>query len=73
MRIIEAGIVNRTAPVAPQVWAWRENRVRHYPGLWDELLCLLPFEPAFFARHALPARFVGHPEGIHLDKKSASR
>jgi lipid-A-disaccharide synthase len=47
--------------VAPQVWAWRENRVKHYPGLWDELLCLLPFEPAFFARHNLPGRFVGHP------------
>ncbi|MBV9654706.1 MAG: lipid-A-disaccharide synthase, partial [Acetobacteraceae bacterium] len=47
--------------VAPQVWAWRESRVRHYPGVWDDLLCLLPFEPAFFARHGLPATFVGHP------------
>jgi len=47
--------------VAPQVWAWRERRVRHYPGLWDRLLCLLPFEPDFFARHHLPAAFVGHP------------
>ncbi len=47
--------------VAPQVWAWREHRVRHFPGLWDRLLCLLPFEPAFFARHGLEARFVGHP------------
>jgi lipid-A-disaccharide synthase len=47
--------------VAPQVWAWRERRVRHYHGLWDQLLCLLPFEPAFFARHGLPATFIGHP------------
>jgi lipid-A-disaccharide synthase len=47
--------------VAPQVWAWRENRVRKYPGLWDRLLCLLPFEPAFFASHGLAAEFVGHP------------
>src|SRR5271170_3165981 len=47
--------------VAPQVWAWRPGRVRHYGGLWDRLLCLLPFEPAFFARHGLPATFVGHP------------
>ena len=47
--------------VAPQVWAWREHRVRHYPGLWDKLLCLLPFEPAWFARHGLASEFVGHP------------
>jgi lipid-A-disaccharide synthase len=53
--------VRRVHYVAPQVWAWREGRVRHYPGLWDRLLCLLPFEPAFFARHGLPAVFVGHP------------
>jgi lipid-A-disaccharide synthase len=53
--------VKRVHYVAPQVWAWREGRVRHYPGLWHQLLCLLPFEPAFFARHGLPATFVGHP------------
>ena len=53
--------LKRAHYVAPQAWAWRESRVRHYPGLWDRLLCLLPFEPAFFARHHLPALFVGHP------------
>src|SRR5271170_2962070 len=53
--------VPRAHYVAPQVWAWRPGRVRHYGGLWDRLLCLLPFEPAFFARHGLPASFVGHP------------
>jgi lipid-A-disaccharide synthase len=53
--------VRRAHYVAPQVWAWRERRVRHYHGLWDQLLCLLPFEPTFFARHGLPATFVGHP------------
>jgi lipid-A-disaccharide synthase len=59
------GLTGRGVPrvhyVAPQVWAWREGRVRHFPGLWERLLCLLPFEPAFFARHNLPATFVGHP------------
>ena len=59
-RIAPLGI-KRAHYVAPQVWAWKENRVKHYPGLWDRLLCLLPFEPAFFARHNLPGTFVGHP------------
>ncbi|CAH2604114.1 Lipid-A-disaccharide synthase [Rhodovastum atsumiense] len=59
-RVAGAGIP-RVHYVAPQVWAWREKRVRHYPGLWERLLCLLPFEPGFFAGHGLPASFVGHP------------
>ena len=53
--------VPRVHYVAPQVWAWRESRARHFPGLWEKLLCLLPFEPEFFARYDLPASFVGHP------------
>lgn len=61
LRALQPTALRRAHYVAPQVWAWRENRVRHYPGLWDELLCLLPFEPGFFAGHGLKARFVGHP------------
>jgi lipid-A-disaccharide synthase len=61
LRALQPTTLKRAHYVAPQVWAWRENRVKHYPGLWDELLCLLPFEPAFFAGHGLAARFVGHP------------
>ena len=59
-RIAPLGIP-RVHYVAPQVWAWREHRVREFPGLWERLLCLLPFETAFFARHGLEARFTGHP------------
>src|SRR6185437_9789539 len=61
LRALPRGKTRRVHYVAPQVWAWREHRVKHYPGLWDRLLCLLPFEPAFFARYNLPATFVGHP------------
>ncbi len=60
LRLRDAGI-RRLHYVAPQVWAWREHRVREFPGLWDGLLCLLPFEVGFFAGHGLPAEFVGHP------------
>jgi lipid-A-disaccharide synthase len=61
LRAIAPLKLKRVHYVAPQVWAWREKRVREFPGLWDSLLCLLPFEPDFFARHGLAARFVGHP------------
>lgn len=47
--------------VAPQVWAWRQKRVKHFPGLWDKLLCLLPFEPDFFKPYHLNPVFTGHP------------
>jgi lipid-A-disaccharide synthase len=53
--------IPRVQYVAPQVWAWREHRVKKFPGLWERLLCLLPFEEQFFAGHGLPATFVGHP------------
>src|SRR5690348_14965976 len=53
--------IARVHYVAPQVWAWHRGRVKKFPGLWDRLLCLLPFEPDFFAAHGVPATFVGHP------------
>ena len=61
LRLLTGAGIPRVHYVAPQVWAWREHRVREFPGLWERLLCLLPFEPEFFAGHGLPATFVGHP------------
>lgn len=66
--------IPRAHYVAPQVWAWRESRVKHFPGLWEALLCLLPFEPSFFAKHGLAATFVGHPVlEAGLDQGNAAR
>lgn len=47
--------------VAPQVWAWASWRVRRLRRLSDHVLCLLPFEPAWFDRHGVAATFIGHP------------
>lgn len=47
--------------VAPQVWAWRQGRVRRIAQRVDRLLALLPFEPPFFEAAGIPTRFVGHP------------
>jgi len=47
--------------VAPQVWAWRQGRVRAIGKACDRVLCLLPFETEFYSRHGVAASFVGHP------------
>jgi len=47
--------------VSPQVWAWRQGRVRTFGRAVDMILCLLPFEKPFFDKHGIPAKFVGHP------------
>ena len=47
--------------VAPQVWAWGSWRVKKIRRLSDLVLCLLPFEPDWFAGKGVRARFVGHP------------
>lgn len=47
--------------VAPTVWAWRPGRAKKIAAFLDGLLCLFPFEPPYFEKHNLKARFVGHP------------
>ena len=47
--------------VSPQVWAWRQSRVRTMHESVDRVLCLLPFEKRFYEAHNMPADFVGHP------------
>ena len=55
--------------VSPQVWAWRQGRVRTIGRACDLVLCLLPFETSFYASHGVQAQFVGHPlaDQIALD------
>jgi lipid-A-disaccharide synthase len=47
--------------VSPQVWAWRQGRVRTIGRAVDLVLCVLPFETAFYSEHHVRAVFVGHP------------
>jgi len=46
---------------APQLWAWAPWRIKKMRRLSDHVLCLLPFEPAWFNSRNMPATFVGHP------------
>jgi lipid-A-disaccharide synthase len=47
--------------IAPQVWAWRQDRIPMMRRTLDRLLCIFPFEEAFFRRHGMDARYIGHP------------
>jgi lipid-A-disaccharide synthase len=60
-RQLKAGGLRTVQYVSPQVWAWRQGRVRTISQSVDLVLCLLPFEPQFYAEHGVRALFVGHP------------
>jgi lipid-A-disaccharide synthase len=47
--------------IAPQAWAWKENRVKKMAKYIDELLVILPFEEEFFRTRGVKTEFVGHP------------
>jgi lipid-A-disaccharide synthase len=47
--------------VSPQIWAWRQGRVKTIRNSVDLVLCVLPFETKFYAEHGVDAKFIGHP------------
>lgn len=47
--------------ISPQVWAWRQGRVKKLRRLVDRMAVILPFEEAFFRSHGMEVSFVGHP------------
>ena len=47
--------------ISPQIWAWRQGRVRKIGALVDHMAVILPFEAAFYQQHNIPVTFVGHP------------
>ena len=60
-RALHAGGLTTVQYVSPQVWAWRQGRVRNMSRACDLVLCLLPFETSFYSQHGVAATFVGHP------------
>ena len=47
--------------VAPQAWAWRSGRTRQMARDLQRLLCIFPFEEAWFRDRGVPAEYIGHP------------
>ncbi|MDC3099878.1 lipid-A-disaccharide synthase [Candidatus Pelagibacter sp.] len=47
--------------VAPQVWVWRERRVKKFKKFLDHILLLFNFEKKYFDKENIINTFVGHP------------
>ena len=47
--------------ISPQVWAWKEGRVRQIRQSVDLMLCILPFEKDWYAQRGMQVHYVGHP------------
>jgi lipid-A-disaccharide synthase len=47
--------------VAPQVWVWREGRIKKFKKFVDHMLLLFNFEKKYFDKENIPNTFVGHP------------
>ncbi|MFP3874555.1 MAG: lipid-A-disaccharide synthase [Thiohalophilus sp.] len=58
--------------ISPQIWAWRQGRVKKIQQLVDKMAVVFPFEVDFYARHGVPVTYVGHPLA-HEVKASADR
>tara|TARA_B100000768_G_scaffold120792_1_gene111776 strand:- start:141 stop:1271 length:1131 start_codon:yes stop_codon:yes gene_type:complete len=55
--------------VAPQVWIWREGRVKNFKKFIDHMLLLFNFEKKYFDKENIPNTFVGHPL-LEINKRS---
>jgi len=56
--------------VAPQVWVWREHRVKQLKSFLNHVLLLFPFEKKYFEKEGIQCTFTGHPL---LEEQSKSK
>lgn len=47
--------------ISPQVWAWRQGRIRQIKKTVTKMAVILPFEVETYDRHGFAVHYVGHP------------
>jgi len=47
--------------ISPQIWAWKQSRVKQIRRTVDKMFVILPFEKDFYKRFGVEVDFVGHP------------
>jgi lipid-A-disaccharide synthase len=57
--------------VSPTVWAWRRGRVKQIARDVERMLCILPFEEAFYRPYGVKAVYVGNPVASRVPAPSA--
>ncbi|MEO7530446.1 MAG: lipid-A-disaccharide synthase [Sediminibacterium sp.] len=58
--------------ISPQVWAWKENRVKKMKQCIDKMLCILPFEKNYYKdKWNWEVEYVGHPLVEVVEEKQA--
>lgn len=59
--------------ISPQVWAWKENRVKKIKRSVDKMLVILPFEVDFYQKWNYPVIYTGHPliEVVRAEQEQA--
>jgi lipid-A-disaccharide synthase len=55
--------------ISPQVWAWKEGRVKSIRENVDRMLVILPFEKSFYNKWNYKVEYVGHPL-VHVIEES---
>lgn len=70
--------INVVYYISPQVWAWKENRIKKIKQCVDLMLVILPFEKALYDKWNYDVTYVGHPlldavanlpeSNLHFDK-----
>ena len=47
--------------ISPQLWAWKENRIKIIKKYINQVLVIFPFEEDWYKKRGVKAKFVGHP------------
>lgn len=56
--------------ISPQIWAWKENRIKAIKRDVDHMYVILPFEKEFYEKkHDFKVHFVGHPLLDQIEKR----
>lgn len=61
--------------ISPQIWAWKQGRIKQIKAYVDEMCVVLPFEKDFYKNLGMDVHFVGHPllDEIQINRPTQSR